>query len=95
MSIVAIEYAYDPSKSAELDRVRPKHRAHCAALHEKGVLIASGPWVGASQPGALFLLRADSPADALDELGGDPFFRAGLVARRTARTWNPVVGRLA
>lgn len=95
MSIVAIEYTYDPAKTAELDRVRPRHRAHCAALHDKGVLIASGPWVGAARPGALFLLRAESPEDALDELGGDPFWTSGLVADRVARTWNPVVGELA
>lgn len=93
MPVYAVEYAYD-DRSAERDRVRPEHRAFLADLHGRGTLLASGPWAGADAdpPGALLLVAAGSRTEALAVLDADPFVREELVAQRSAREWNPVIG---
>lgn len=92
--ICAVEYTYDPDRAAELGELRPRHRDFLRSLNESGDLIASGPWVDGA-PGALLLVRAADADAALELLAADPFQRAGLIARRTARGWDPVVGDLA
>lgn len=94
MALFAVEYVYDPTRTAEMDPVRPLHRAHLGELHDRGVNVASGPWVG-ERPGALILLHADSAEGALAALAEDPFFVGGFVISRTARQWNPVIGEIA
>ena len=94
MALYAIEYTYDTTRATEIDARRPDHRAHLAALHEAGVNLASGPWTEGA-PGALLLIRADSPEHALAAVDGDPFHTHGLVTRRTVRGWNPVIGDLS
>ncbi len=93
MPAFAVLYEYD-DRHAERDRTRPEHRTFLHGLHDRGVLLASGPWAGADAepPGALLLLRAGSADDAVAALDDDPFVRAGLVVRRTAREWDPVIG---
>ncbi len=93
MALYAITYVYDTARPDDLDRVRPLHRAHLQALHEQGVNEASGPWTDGA-PGALLLIRADSPEGALDAVRDDPFWVEGLVIRRDVRGWDPVVGSL-
>lgn len=92
--IYVVEYVYDPARRAELDELRPAHREFLRSLHDRGDLVASGPWLE-GDPGALLLLRADDPGRALAALDADPFRLAGLVVGRTARAWNPVIGDLA
>lgn len=94
MALFAVEYVYDPTRTAEMDPVRPLHRAHLGELHDRDVSVASGPWVG-ERPGALILLHADSAEGALAALAEDPFFVRGFVISRTARQWNPVIGEIA
>lgn len=93
MPVYAVEYAYD-DRSSERDRVRPDHRAFLQSLLGRGTLLASGPWSGpdADPPGALLLVVAGSREEALQTLDADPFVTAGLVAQRSAREWNPVLG---
>lgn len=93
MPTFAVEYVYD-QRADERDRLRPEHRAHLRTLVDQGVLLASGPWSGsdAEPPGALLLVRADDGAAAVAAFDDDPFVRAGLVAERRARQWDPVIG---
>ena len=37
-------------------------------------------------------MRAEDEAGALALLDDDPFRRAGFIAERTVREWNPVIG---
>lgn len=92
--ICAVEYTYDPDRSAELAELRPRHREFLRSLLESGDLITSGPWLDGA-PGALLLVRAADADAALELLADDPFQQAGLIAQRTARGWDPVLGVLA
>ncbi|MPV49964.1 MULTISPECIES: YciI family protein [unclassified Pseudactinotalea] len=89
-----VTYTYDPVTAETADRVRPDHRAFLAALAATGELVASGPWLD-GEAGALILLRADSRQAVLDLLEADPFRAAGVIAERTVREWNPVIGVFA
>ncbi|MDR1428578.1 MAG: YciI family protein [Bifidobacteriaceae bacterium] len=97
MTLYAVTYRYvdDDVRLAEL---RPAHRAHLTGLFEAGSLVASGPLgrVGAEEaprpPGALIVVRANYPDEALEILDADPFWMRGLIAHRDAREWTLVNG---
>lgn len=89
--IVAVHYAY--AEGAPLAEVRPSHREYLAALADEGVNITSGPLPGSH--GALLIIRADSPEEALQILEQDPFYIEGCIAERAAEEWLPVIGVLA
>lgn len=104
MPTFAIEYVYDHRDDVRAT-VRPSHRAFLADLVDRGVVLASGPWTGPVTPavdtaqadaegpaGALLLVRADSADAALAVLDDDPFQASGLIAARSARGWEPVLG---
>lgn len=93
MPIHAVTYVY-ADRPADLDALRPEHRAFLGGLHAAGTLLASGPLPGheGAPAGALLVLDGASPADVAGALDDDPFVRAGLVAERTVRPWSPVVG---
>ncbi|MBD5787341.1 hypothetical protein IF650_14290 [Cellulosimicrobium terreum] len=93
MPIHAVTYVY-ADRPADLDAVRPEHRAFLRGLHAQGTLLASGPLPATQDApgGALIVLDAESVAAAGDVLDADPFARAGLVAERTVRPWSPVIG---
>lgn len=90
MATFAVTYEYDSRTSAQ-DALRPEHRAFLRSLREDGRLLASGPWTEGAA-GALLLVRAEDASGALAVLDADPFWGAGLIAGRTARGWNPVIG---
>jgi uncharacterized protein YciI len=79
-----------------LDQVLPHvdaHRAYLRGLKERGVVLASGPFV--PRAGGVLLLRiADADVDAaLDRIRDeDPFSKAG-VAQYELLPWEPVIGR--
>ena len=93
MSYFAVQYDYAPE--ADLDGVRPVHRAYLRELADAGDLVASGPLVGSDAPGALLILRAPDPAEVAHLLDRDPFVAAGAIARRTITQWDPVIGVFA
>ncbi|WP_372593111.1 YciI family protein [Actinotalea sp.] len=88
MRTFVIEYRYDDQDLARAE-VRPEHRAFLRSLLDAGTLIASGPFDG--DTGALLLVRAESQDAVADLFDTDPFHRAGLVAERTVRGWEPVL----
>lgn len=93
--LFAVEYVYDQTRTEDLESLRPQHRAFLQGLHEAGDLVAAGRWQDAGAPGALILIEAYDDAKALALLDADPFHRAHLISRRTARAWTPVIGKLA
>jgi uncharacterized protein YciI len=70
-----------------------EHRAYLRALHEQGILLASGPMDPRS--GGALLLRVDdeNPDAQLDRIrDGDPFWQQGLAQYELIR-WVPVIGK--
>lgn len=94
MTVFAVEYAYDTARTDDLAALRPEHREFLGGLAEEGTLLASGPWLDNAAPGALLLVLAEDVDGALRLLDEDPFHRAHLLTRRTARPWNPIIGAL-
>jgi uncharacterized protein len=99
MPYFAVEYTYD-DRSAVRDRVRAEHRRYLAGLVDRGILLCSGPFTGPPEEaegphseGALLLLAAGSAGEVAEALDPDPFAREGLVARRSIRPWQPVLGQ--
>jgi uncharacterized protein YciI len=95
LTTFAVEYTYDITRTAEMDEIRPDHRAYLHDLLEEGTLLASGPWLDSATPGALLLVMADDADAARRILDQDPFQRAKFITHRTVRAWNPVIGPFA
>mgnify|MGYP000876136864 CR=1 FL=1 len=93
MKVFTVEYHYVTDRDEEMAEVRPSHRAFNSALADKDLLLAAGPYTGS--PDALIVVRAEDEAGALALVEEDPFNRAGFIAERVPREWNPVVGRLS
>lgn len=94
MTLFALTYTYTDDDAGR-DEHRPVHRAFLRGLHEHGTLLASGPWADGGPAGALFIVRADTEDDVLAVFDEDPFHELGLVATRTVRAWDLVIGAFA
>lgn len=92
MSIFAVSYTYTDDVATR-DEVRPTHRDFLRALNRDGVVRASGPVDGGV--GALVVVETGSADEALRILDEDPFATAGVIAERTVRAWDVVIGGLA
>jgi uncharacterized protein YciI len=77
----------------EVLTVVDEHRAYLRALHERGILIASGP-MDPRAGGALLLRVPDDAVQAtLDRIrDDDPFTRTGM-AQYELIPWAPVIGK--
>lgn len=89
MAIFAVEYLYTDD-AAGRDTHRAEHREFLGA--QTNVLL-SGPTT--NPDGALIVLAADSTEAVEQLLDADPFKREGLIAQRTVRGYNPVIGALS
>ena len=105
MTIFTVHYAYG-ARSDVRDEVRPEHRRFLSGLHDAGTLLSSGPFTGPpltsagaaaadAAEGALLIVRGESVEAVVAELDQDPFHLGGLIAERTVRPWNPVIGTWA
>jgi hypothetical protein len=92
MSIYAVSYTYTDDVATR-DEVRPSHRDFLRALNAEGVVRASGPVDGGT--GALVVVEAASADEALRVLDDDPFATRGVIADRSVRQWDVVIGGLA
>jgi uncharacterized protein len=92
MSIFAVSYTYSDDVATR-DEVRPAHRDFLRGLNAEGVVRASGPVDGGI--GALVVVEAESADDALRILDADPFEVRGVIAERSVRQWDVVIGGLA
>jgi uncharacterized protein len=89
MPIFAVTYLYT-APAAQIDEIRPIHRAWLSELLEANVLLASGPMV--DTPEALLIFRSESAEELAELLDNDPFDIAGCIGSRTIQIWNPVFG---
>lgn len=91
MKYFATFYDYAPTNPLVSEQ-RPAHREFINSLHEKGLIVGSGPHPD-SAGGALIILQLDDDAqvaDAIKIMNDDPFHTSGVVTRRSFREWNPV-----
>ncbi|HNV74914.1 MAG: hypothetical protein IPF87_24595 [Gemmatimonadetes bacterium] len=71
------------------------HRAYLRSLHERGTLLASGPFDPRTGGALILNVPDDDPQGALDAVrDGDPFWQRGI-AQYELLVWNPVIGREA
>lgn len=87
MSIYTVEYTYTDDDAGR-DQYRPEHREYLGSL--EGLLL-SGPYRDLPA-GALLVFRADDEQAVVALLDQDPFHRQGLIAERTIREYEPVLG---
>jgi hypothetical protein len=92
MSTYAVSYTYTDDVTTR-DEVRPSHRDFLRGLNAEGVVRASGPVDGGT--GALVIVEAGSAGEALGILDADPFEVRGVIAERSVRQWDVVIGGLA
>jgi len=85
MICIELSFTDDPARLA----ARPAHRQRLVDLHDRGLLLAAGPW--GDDSGALLVLTTDEPgAHAI--LAADPYFTTPGVLVLSMRSWQPVVG---
>ncbi|MFW0121564.1 YciI family protein [Rothia sp. CCM 9419] len=92
MSIFICTYSYAPAE--EQEKHRPEHRLYLGSLVEKGIIIASGPYVDNEAPGAMLLFKASSADEVREYVSQDPMYLGGAVLSYNVREWNPVLGSL-
>ena len=90
MGTFAVTYAYSANSSAGRDEHRPRHVEFLREQFDGGLLVKSGPFGPEEEPGALLIIEADSKADVEALMDQDPFYRNGLVEKRSIRQWNVV-----
>ena len=83
--VVTYEYSQDTEKR---DALRAGHRAFLA---DQAQLLISGP---TDDDGAVLVFRAQDAAEVGALLDQDPFTIEGVVASRSIRGWDPVLGSL-
>jgi uncharacterized protein len=86
-NVICVELAFTDSEQRLA--ARPAHRQRLAGLHDRGALLAAGPWEDDS--GALLIFRLDE-ADLQAEIDADPYYRTEGVRVASIRSWTPVVG---
>ncbi len=86
-SVICVELVF--SDAQDRLALRPSHRQRLADLHERGGLLAAGPWEDDS--GALLIFQLDE-AEVRAELDADPYYHAKGVTIASVRTWTPAVG---
>lgn len=92
MGTFAVTYAYSANSSAGRDEHRPRHVEFLQEQFDGGLLVKSGPFGPDEDPGALLIIEAASKADVEALMDQDPFYRNGLVEKRSIRQWNVVFG---
>lgn len=73
---------------------RAAHLQYAWQAHERGELVLGGAYADPVD-GAALLFEGDSPRVAEQFAEGDPYVKAGLVARWRVRPWTTVVGDAA
>lgn len=86
MYVLELTFDDDPRRLA----ARPAHRDRLAALHERGLLLAAGPWRDDS--GAMLVFRAGEP-EVAEIMAADPYYTTPGVTVAALREWVPVVGQ--
>jgi uncharacterized protein YciI len=87
-AVVVIRYG---RPMEEVAQVTPDHRAYLAGLHQRGILLASGPFE--PRTGGMLLLRIpdDNPSLLEQIRNGDPFHQRGIADYELLH-WAPTIG---
>jgi uncharacterized protein YciI len=93
VSHFAVIYRYSDDTDAR-NSGRPAHLAFLTALHEKGILVLSGPFAAKGVHGALLFIRAASSNEVAAILDPDPFNVAGIMVEREIQEYKVVFGML-
>jgi uncharacterized protein YciI len=87
MALFAVIYGYVDDDEF-VARHRPEHRSYLRGLADAGELVVAGPFGGPGTPGGLLVLDVASPERATEIADGDPFYRRGIIADRSVRSWT-------
>jgi uncharacterized protein len=87
MALFAVIYRYVDDDEL-ITTHRPEHRSYLRALADAGELIVAGPFGGSGAPGGLLVLDVASPDRATEIADDDPFYRRGVIADRSVRSWT-------
>jgi uncharacterized protein len=94
LSLFAVFYTYAEGSDDERDEHRPAHRAFLRELHEAGKLKVCGPWGPQEAPGGMLIFEGGSATEIAGLLDDDPFRQVGVVADRSIKPWEIVIGGL-
>jgi uncharacterized protein YciI len=94
LSLFAVFYTYAEGSDDKRDEHRPAHRAFLRELHEAGKLKVCGPWGQGEAPGGMLIFEGESAEEIAELLDADPFREVGVVAERSIRPWEIVIGGL-
>jgi uncharacterized protein YciI len=94
LSLFAVFYTYAEGSDDKRDEHRPAHRAYLRELHAAGKLKVSGPWGPEEAPGGMLIFEAGTAAEIAELLDADPFCQVGVVADRSIKPWEIVIGGL-
>lgn len=89
MIAVITRFSDDPARL----ELRPRHRELLQGLHERGLVVAAGPFE--DQSGALLLFATDDTAEVKAALAEDPYYSAPGVEVVTIQPWTVVAGSVA
>ena len=64
----------------------PEHRAHGQEFHQRGLLLAYGPFANPQEEGSMAVFTTREAAE--DFARGDPFVSNGVVRNWEIREWN-------
>lgn len=87
MGLFAVIYRYVDDEEF-VSTHRPEHRHYLRGLADAGELVVAGPFGGSGKPGGLLVLDVDSPERAAQIADGDAFYRRGVIADRSVRSWT-------
>lgn len=86
MIAVILSFSDDPARL----ELRPRHRELLGGLHERGILVAAGPFE--DQTGALLVFDTDDEAEVDAALAEDPYYAAPGVTIVSRKRWGIVTG---
>ena len=93
MTMFAVTDGYTDDVTTR-DSLRTEHRDYLRGLANQGILLLSGPYGPAEDPGALLLFLADDKAYIAALVAKDPFATSGVIADFQIAQWDPVIGSL-
>ncbi len=89
--LYVLTYDYVPDVLEKRTPHRAGHLALIKELHAAGKILYAGAFDPPTD-GALFVFRADSPAEVEAFVKRDPYVQNGVVTGHRVRPWNIVVG---
>jgi uncharacterized protein YciI len=88
--LFALIVSFPPENEERRLAVRPRHREYLKELHERGTVVAVGPF--ADGTGALLVYDAASEADVRKLMAADPYTEADVFDNATLHEWQLLFG---